>query len=130
VGTVDEAAEFAGWEDDESEPLVRPYAVTSGRTAPAAPLMLLALVCTTLSGQRALWDRYPLEPEARAIATLCVQIHSVAEISAHLHLPLVVVQVLVDDLQQAGIVAVHRQQELERPSRELLKRVLHGLVRL
>ncbi|WP_238016517.1 DUF742 domain-containing protein [Dactylosporangium sp. AC04546] len=126
---MEAAAPDDAW-DDLPEPLVRPYAVTAGRTGPAAPLMLLALVSTTVAGQRALWERYPLEPEARAIAVLCVQIHSIAEIGAHLHLPLVVVQVLVDDLQRAGIVSVHRPPDVERPGRDLLKKVLDGLVRL
>ncbi|MFY1636154.1 DUF742 domain-containing protein [Solwaraspora sp. WMMB335] len=126
---MDRPAAADGW-DDEPEPLVRPYAMTNGRIAPAAPLVMLALVRTTSSGQQALWSKHPLEPEARDIAMLCCQIHSVAEISALLHLPLVVVQVLVDDLHRAGLVSIHQPQESDRPSRELLERVLNGLVRL
>ncbi|MCK9930019.1 DUF742 domain-containing protein [Frankia sp. Mgl5] len=115
---------------DESEPLVRPYAVTRGRTAPAVPLELVALVATTDSGMAAIRRRGRLAPEEHDIAILCMRIHSIAEISARLKLPLMVVRVLIDDMARDGMVSVHRPENPDRPSPELLRRVLHGLTRL
>lgn len=116
--------------DDSAESFVRPYAVTMGRTTPRQPLELLALVRTTESGRNALRRREIHSPEAIEIVRLCVEIHSVAEIGARLHLPLVVVQVLVDDLHRAGVVTVDRPQDTERPSIDIIERVLNGLARL
>ena len=116
--------------DGAVEPMVRPYAMTRGRTAPAVPLEMVALVRTTSAGHVAIWEDGRLEPEARDIALLCSRIHSIAEIGALLHLPLVVVRVLVDDMSKDGLVSVHRPDQAERPNRELLQRVLNGLSRL
>lgn len=74
------------WFDDDAGPVVRPYAVTGGRTRPAdASLELVALVSTTAHGS---WLAPRLDPEKQAIAALCREIQSIAEISARLGLPL------------------------------------------
>jgi Protein of unknown function (DUF742) len=44
----------------------------------------------------------------RAIGALCRDILSIAEVSAHLHLPLGVVRVLVGDMADEHLVMVHR----------------------
>ncbi|MBW0105225.1 DUF742 domain-containing protein, partial [Pseudonocardia sp. KRD291] len=72
-----------------------------------------------------------LGPEASAIVDLCRPWSSVAEISARLHLPLGVVRVLLEDLDDAGRVHVHPPSpghgedtdQLERALRELRKRI-------
>jgi hypothetical protein len=116
--------------DEEAGPVVRPYAVTGGRTRPAAPLEMVALVATTRHGTAA--ARHPtLPPEQREIAFLCRHLQSVAEISAHLDLPLGVAQVLVADMARDGLVMVHRPEHPDwRPDSELLRKVLDGLQRL
>ncbi|MEX5634623.1 DUF742 domain-containing protein [Parafrankia sp. FMc2] len=115
---------------DDAEPMVRPYAVTRGRTTPAVPLELVALVATTDGGMAAIRRRGRLAPEEHDIAILCMRIHSIAEISARLKLPLMVVRVLIDDMARDGMVSVHRPEHPDRPSPELLRRVLHGLTTL
>jgi hypothetical protein len=116
--------------DEEAGPVVRPYAVTGGRTRPTSTLEMVALVATTSRGLAA--ARSPsMPPEQRDIAFLCRHLQSVAEISAHLDLPLGVAQVLVADMAAAGLVAVHRPERPDwRPDSELLRKVLDGLQRL
>ncbi|WP_078629499.1 DUF742 domain-containing protein [Streptomyces sp. 142MFCol3.1] len=73
---------------------------------------------------------YPFPPSRRRICRLCATGQSVAEISAHLHLPLGVTRILVADLAEAGLVSVHDPQTTAfdgGPDFELLNRVLSGL---
>ena len=104
---------------------VRPYAMTRGRTRPVyADLEIEALVSTTSQGER----MPKLTVEQRAIAGLCRDILSIAEISARLDLPLGVTRVLVGDMADEGLVMVHRPSQAgERPDLALLERVLYGL---
>jgi len=113
-------------QDSRQEPgrLVRPYAMTGGRTRPADDLELETLVSTTSLGETSL----TLSLERRSIALLCRDILSIAEISARLDLPLGVVRVLVGDMAEEGLVTVHRPASVgDRPDLALLERVLYGL---
>jgi Protein of unknown function (DUF742) len=104
--------------------LVRPYALTGGRTRPThGDLELETLVSTTAFGQS-----FPLRGERREIAALCRDLLSIAEVSARLDLPLGVVRVLVGDMADDALVSVHRPANLqERADLALLERVLYGL---
>ncbi|MFI6641007.1 DUF742 domain-containing protein [Streptomyces sp. NPDC050504] len=111
-------------------PLVRPYAMTGGRTRPRYQLAIEALVSTTadpsqLQGQL---------PEHQRICRLCFEIKSIAEISALLSIPLGVARILVADLAEAGLVAIHQPGGDEaaggQPDVTLLERVLSGLRKL
>ncbi|MEV3858282.1 DUF742 domain-containing protein [Streptomyces sp. NPDC050095] len=113
-----------------NNPLVRPYAMTGGRTRPRYQLAIEALVHTTaqphqLQGQL---------PEHQRICNLCREIKSVAEISALLTIPLGVARILVADLAEAGLVAIHQPGGDEnaggQPDVTLLERVLSGLRKL
>jgi signal recognition particle receptor subunit beta len=104
--------------------LVRPYAVTGGRTRPRAQLPLETLVCSTV--QEPL-DLSVLSPECQAILRFCVDWRSVAEISAVLQLPVGVARVLVADMSADGLLRVHEPNLEEGPGRDLLARVLDGL---
>jgi hypothetical protein len=53
-----------------------------------------------------------LTVEQRAIAALCHEILSIAEVSAQLHLPLGVVRILVGDMADEHLVMVHRRPRL------------------
>jgi hypothetical protein len=69
-----------------------------------------------------------LDHEEAAIVRLCETYQSVAEIAAHIGIPLGVARVLVSDLANAGHVRLHRPPATsERPDGQLLRRVLHGL---
>jgi Protein of unknown function (DUF742) len=105
---------------------VRPYAMTGGRTRPTdQDLELEALVATTAMGQQA--PRQTVEQ--RAIAVLCHDVVSVAEVAARLHLPIGVARVLVGDMAEEGAVVVYRPAQAAggRPDLALLERVLEGL---
>jgi hypothetical protein len=104
---------------------VRPYAMTGGRTRPThSDLEIEALVSTTSVGQRT----PKLTVEQRAIAALCHDILSIAEVSAQLHLPLGVIRVLVGDMADEHLVIVYRPAHAgDRPDLALLERVLYGL---
>jgi hypothetical protein len=106
-------------------PRVRAYAMTGGRTRPTGEdLEVEALVSTTSVGARTA----RLTVEQRAIAALCHDILSIAEVSARLHLPLGVIRVLVGDMAEEHVVMVHRPASTgDRPDLALLERVLYGL---
>ena len=106
--------------------LVRPYAMTGGRTRSAgAEIPLEALVIVTDEGRRA----EGLAWEQRAIAELCASPLSVAEVSAHLKVPLGVARVLVGDMAAEGLVEMSGASGSEQAPNDLnlLERVLNGL---
>ncbi|MGW3656397.1 DUF742 domain-containing protein [Streptomyces sp. NPDC005151] len=111
-------------------PLVRPYAMTGGRTRPRYQLAIEALVSTTADPSRLQGQL----PEHQRICRLCFEIKSVAEISALLSIPLGVARILVADLAEAGFVAIHQPGGDEsaggQPDVTLLERVLSGLRKL
>ncbi|MFE4454433.1 DUF742 domain-containing protein [Streptomyces sp. NPDC056796] len=111
-------------------PLVRPYAMTGGRTRPRYQLAIEALVSTTADPARLQGQL----PEHQRICRLCIEIKSVAEVSALLSIPLGVARILVADLAEAGLVAIHQPGGDEtaggQPDVTLLERVLSGLRKL
>jgi hypothetical protein len=121
--------------DEPTGALVRPYAVTRGRTRPRVDIAIEALIETTVRGRTA--HSRPgggHGQEQQQIATMCEsRVQSLAEISARLHLPLGVARVLVADMAADGLVSVHEPTSLddnEAVGTELLERVLSGLRRL
>ncbi|CCH27833.1 DUF742 domain-containing protein [Saccharothrix espanaensis] len=113
----------------ESGSLVRPYTRTGGRTRPDYDLAIEALVSTS---ERGLERDAAVLPEHRSICGLCTDTRSVAEVAAHLRLPLGVVRVLIGDMASMGLVLIHQGGLVvgDRPSIEFLERVLSGLRRL
>ncbi|GGO93923.1 DUF742 domain-containing protein [Wenjunlia tyrosinilytica] len=115
--------------ESSDQPLVRPYAMTGGRTRPRYQLAIEALISTTADPSRTAG----LLPEHQRICHLCREIKSVAEISALLTIPLGVARILVADLAEAGLVAIHQPGGSEaggQPDVTLLERVLSGLRKL
>jgi len=91
-------------ESVEEARVVRPYALTRGRTRSGrADLRLEALV----RGVAGASDPAGTSERRRILELTGAQILSVAELSAHLSLPLGVVRVLVGDLADEGLVVVH-----------------------
>jgi hypothetical protein len=108
--------------------LVRPYAVTSGRTKPRYQLQIEAMVAASHYEAR---DLSVLSPECQAILGFCRDWRSVAEISAVLRMPLGVARVLIADMAVQGLVRVHQMDHAHgRPDLNLLERVLSGLRKL
>src|SRR5262245_29560388 len=122
-------------DDEPTGALVRPYAVTRGRTRPRLEIALEALVETTVRGRGVgMKDNSPHGREHHQIATLCDgRLQSLAEIAARMQLPLGVARVLIADMAADGLVAVYEPtsfEENDAVGTELLERVLSGLRRL
>jgi Protein of unknown function (DUF742) len=116
------------WVDRDAGPVVRPYAVTGGRTEPAGGdvLDLVAVVIAAAPGGPG--DPDGLGPEHRRILELCQRPVTVADLAAGTTLPVGVVRVLLADLIGQGRVTVPPNQTVDgQPSTDLLKEVLHGL---
>ncbi|MGW6918922.1 DUF742 domain-containing protein [Kitasatospora sp. NPDC054939] len=117
-------------DEEDSGPLIRPFAMTGGRTRPRYELALEALVSADVDPQRLA----TLLPEHQRICTLCTEVKSVAEVSALLSIPLGVARILVADLAEAGLVAIHQPasggESGTQPDVTLLERVLSGLRKL
>jgi hypothetical protein len=108
--------------------LVRPYAVTGGRTKPRYQLQIEAMVAASHYEAR---DLSALSPECQAILGFCRDWRSVAEISAVLRMPLGVARVLIADMAVEGLVRIHQLDHASgRPDLNLLERVLSGLRKL
>ena len=117
------------WVDRNAGPVVRPYAVTGGRTEPADG-EVLDLITIVVAAGRGGGDSDPIEfsPEHRRIVGLCRRPATVADIASDTALPLGVVRVLLADLIQSGRVKVLNQRAAgQQPSTDLLREVLHGL---
>ncbi|MGP3968529.1 DUF742 domain-containing protein [Streptomyces sp. 6N223] len=117
-------------DSEPPQPLVRPYAMTGGRTRPRYQLAIEALVSTTADPSRLTGQL----PEHQRICQLCYEVKSVAEVSALLTIPLGVARILVADLAEAGLVAIHQPGHDGEPGGQpdvtLLERVLSGLRKL
>lgn len=107
--------------------LARPYAWTEGRTRPSVELAVEARVQSTREGLAVPPQRTnPLW----MVSELCRQPRSVAEVAAHLSVPLGVARVLVADLLDNGLVTVQgtlAEDAGVEERRELIERVLSGL---
>ena len=121
--------------DEPTGALVRPYAVTRGRTRPKLEIALEALVETTVRG-RGTGSGRGGGSEHQYIAAMCDggRVQSLAEIAARMQLPLGVARVIVADMASDGLVSVYEPTSLEDETdavgTELLERVLSGLRRL
>jgi len=119
------------WYDGEAGPLVRPYAMTGGRTKPGPTGVrfdLIALV-TLDAGAPGVDDDTALGPEHRALIELCrTETQSVAELGAGADLPVGVVRVLLGDLLELGCVTVSRPvPPAQLPDERILREVIEGL---
>ncbi|WP_158888228.1 DUF742 domain-containing protein [Amycolatopsis anabasis] len=113
------------WFDD---PLVRPYAVTGGRTrSETLKLDLITLVVAVPSAAEAAG----MDREYARIVRLCQRPMSVAEVAARIDLPLPVVKVLLSDLIEQNVVLFRTAAPMtEAPSQHVLQAVLDGIRKL
>jgi len=128
TGPIDpRSAEAAA--QDAGASAVRPYTWTRGRTKSGFDLAIETLVSTSRRGREQMGM---LQVEHRAVAELCEQARSVAEVAALLSLPLGVARVLLGDMAGLGIVTVHQTASSagNAPDLALMERVLSGLRRL
>jgi hypothetical protein len=119
-------SEDGTWYDEAAGPLVRPYALTRGRTSSQqANLELITLVVAMGPITRS--QAQSLEPEGLTILSTCQHPTSVAELSAELGLPLSVVKILIGDLIDKQLVMF---RSAVTPNIQVLQAVINGIRRL
>ena len=112
------------WFDQEAGPVVRPYAVTKGRTESATAFGLIDVVMTT--GERPS-EQFRPGPEHRRILGVCRRPVPVVDLTSEIDLPLGVVRVLLSDLSADGMLRIVSAQRQALPDLRLLRMVLDGL---
>ena len=115
------------WAAEDEPSLVRPYTLTAGRTDSRINLPLEASIETLDTSRDPQWPQTDVRAQ---IVKLCVSSPSVAEIAAHLSLPLGVARVLIGDLVSQGYLRVHHtlgDSTTDDERRELIGRTLRGL---
>ena len=105
---------------------VRPYALTGGRVRSSTELPLETIVRLST---RTRADVASMTVERRDICTLSAESMSIAELSAHLAIPLGVVRVIVGDMVTERILDCRRKEADDqiRPHVRVLERVLDGI---
>jgi hypothetical protein len=117
------------WLDEEAGPVVRPYALTRGRTRPTGEVLDLIALVTAVRGVEV--DPVGLDPEHLALLRMCRLPASVADLAADLDLPLGVIQVLLADLRARSLISVyHPAPPAQLPDAQILREVADGLRRL
>ncbi|MGW5440178.1 DUF742 domain-containing protein [Nocardia asteroides] len=117
------------WYEEDAGPIVRLYAVTRGRgKIQRDELDLTTLLVDAGAGTRL----RRTEPEYAAIVELCRTPMAVAEVSAHLRLPLNLAKVLIADLVDEGRLVARppRQTATGRADVDVLRAVLAGIRRV
>ena len=113
------------WLDAEAGPVVRPYALTQGRTRHSGESFDLV---ATVMATHASADVAVLAPEHLSVLRLAWMPTTVADIASDLDLPLGVIRVILADLRELGLVVISTPVVLaERVDRHTLREVLHGL---
>ncbi|GAA0563697.1 MULTISPECIES: DUF742 domain-containing protein [Actinomadura] len=116
------------WADEEAGPVVRPFAVTRGRTRSRRRGRQLDLIAVVVTAEVPMPDPLTLGPEDERILEFSINPVSVAELSAALRLPVGVVRVLVSDLLDRGLMHVQSAAAPPgRPDARILKEVIDGL---
>lgn len=116
-------------EDADRQFRPRSYVLTGGRTRPAVDLPIETLLVPTPKG---LGSIEQLTAENQSIMNLCTNSSlSIAEVAAHLHLPLGVTRVLAGDLVFHKMIKAttpsYYGQKKDRLDKSVLLKVLEGL---
>jgi hypothetical protein len=109
---------------EPDQPSVRPYFLTGGRTRSQHELAFETIVRATDLAERRLSS---LAFERAKIVHLCSVPHSVAEVSAKLHIPLGVAQVLAGDMVGDGLLTMSQSIGSPADDVSLLKRLINGV---
>lgn len=114
------------WLDREAGPVVRPYALTKGRTLPGGDESF-GLIDVVVAVSERPSGRFRPGPEHRRILSLCRRPIPVVDLTSEIELPIGVVRVLLGDLTSDGMVRVLSAQEPPSADQRLLRMVLDGL---
>lgn len=118
------------WLDRDAGPVVRPYAVTKGRTVPDSEWYVgLIDVVTAVAGPApapSMADAR-LTREHRRVLNHCRQPITVVDVASDIDLPVGVVRVLLGDLRQSGALRVVASPRGRVTNERLLRDVLDAL---
>jgi len=113
------------WLDAEAGPVVRPYALTQGRTRHTGESFDLV---ATVTATRVIADTSALAPEHVSVLQLARAPTTVADIASDVDLPLGVVRIILADLRELGLVVIRTPVAMaERIDKHTLREVLNGL---
>ena len=115
------------WLDAQAGAVVRPYALTRGRTRHTGePFDLVSTVTATTAR---VTDPGALAPEHVSVLQVARRPTTVVDIASDVDLPLGVVRVLLADLRDLGLVAINAPVPMKarQVDKNTLREVLHGL---
>jgi Protein of unknown function (DUF742) len=118
------------WLDAEAGPVVRPYALTQGRTRYTGESfdLVATVIATRAFADPAFIDRASLAPEHISVLQLARVPTTVADIASDVDLPLGVVRIILADLRELGLVVISTPVVMaERIDKHTLREVLNGL---
>jgi hypothetical protein len=117
------------WLDEEAGPIIRPYALVRGRTTPAGERFDLIALVTTSPRTRVIPGE--LEPGHLQVLDWCLVPRSVADLAAESRLPTAVINVILSDLRERGLIIIkHPDRRARAVDSQLLRRIADGLRRL
>jgi hypothetical protein len=116
------------WLDRDAGPVVRPYALTGGRTRPTGETFDLLALITAVHNKNI--DFMLLEPEHAEVLRLCRRPMPVADLASDLDLPLGVVRILLSDMRERGLITIGRPPRAGLTDQRILKDVADALRRL
>jgi DNA-binding transcriptional ArsR family regulator len=116
-----------GWLDAAAGPVVRPYALTQGRTRHSGEAF--DLVATVTATRARVAEPGGLAPEHLSMLRLSQAPTTVADIASDVDLPLGVVRILLADLRESGLVTIQAPvtAKARQVDKNTLREVLHGL---
>ncbi|PZG28125.1 DUF742 domain-containing protein [Spongiactinospora gelatinilytica] len=110
---------------EDPGPLIRLFGLTGGRARPQGEAFDLVAIVRTVGGS---YEPADLIPEHRAVLSLCRRPTPVADVAAHLALPLNITRVILGDLRREGFITIERPRPATQTIDERIYReVLHGL---
>jgi len=115
------------WLDRDAGPVVRPYAVTKGRTMPASGSLVGLIDVVIAAGDRMAAADARLGREHQRLLSRCRQPITVVDLASDADLPVGVVRVLVSDLSQYGMLRVVATSDGPANNERLLRDVLDAL---
>ena len=115
------------WMDAQAGPVVRPYALTQGRTRHSGAAF--DLVATVMAISTGMGVPNTLSPEHIAVLQLVQSPTAVVDIASDVDLPLGVVRILLADLREMGLVNISAPVSAKprQVDKNTLREVLYGL---
>lgn len=115
------------WLDREAGPVVRPYALTKGRTVPASGSYVGLIDMVVAEVQPRLPAEARLNREHQRLLDLCRDPITVVDLASDANLPVGVVRVLLSDLSQWRALRLEQAPRGHVVDERLLRDVLNGL---